>query len=106
MAATTATMSTHRKTTANRVDAGRSLKRAASGRPVRGRVGLDAPHAPLDVLEQLAVDAHQLGEQAEDDQLEADDEQHRGQQDRLDVPAALAERVVEQEPGAGEQAQP
>src|SRR5688572_23281287 len=78
-----------------------------------GRLGIDRrvrtvelqlADAVLHVLEDLAAAGNQVREQADQQHLEADDEQHRGQDQRLQLPVAAARPVVVEEAQRDEQA--
>src|SRR3954468_22307988 len=73
----------------------------AGGRAGAGRVAepvhLQLADAILHVLEDLAAAGDQVGDEADEQHLEADDEQHRGQDQRLQLSVAAAGPVVIEE---------
>ena len=61
-------------------------------------VEFDRADAVEQVLDQLAVAGDHIGHQADEQHLEADDHQHRRQDQRLQVPVARAGEVVVEKP--------
>ena len=76
---------------------------AAGARFFRRSVG--APLAIEQFFDHLAVGANQVGHKANQQDLEADDEQHRSENERLDVAVALAGGKVKEKATTQRQAQ-